>query len=297
MKTFKNLCLVLIVVLASSCDVGKDKELNYGTGSYVTQFPFAEKTAFFLKDDAVIYDYSVPIEMVGGNGLALTADTAVSYEVDTAMSTAVEGVNFDFVGSTSTVIPAGSTFSSVPLKIYSGTLDDQNPPVLVLKLTSVTSSGTDVVTSGNKGSIAITLQGTCSSDLGGSYSVVTTRISPAGGPYTFPTEVIDEVATGTYNTTTVGQYYAPGGNVGATGSVVVLGGATDAGYTFKEVCGRVAIETQQLAGVYSNLVKQSAAQYAASTVNPSTGVITTQYSIFFSGNTVERTFKSIYTPL
>jgi hypothetical protein len=298
MKTFKKLLLLLLVVSVSSCDVGNDEELNYGSGSYVAQFPFATKTGFFLKDDAVIYDYEVPVQVVGGNGLALTSDTTINYELDTAASTAVEGVNFDFVDAGGTLtIPANSTFATIKIKVYSGTLDDQNAPKAVFKLTNADAGATTVVTSGNKGSVVLTLQGTCTSDLAGNYSSSTVRVSPAGGPYNAPLDIVSELSSGTYRSSFVGNYYIPGYTAPGTGAWAALDPSGTPGYTFKEVCGRIAMEEQNLANIYSNLIKQSAAQYAASSVNPATGVMTIEYSIFFTNNTVERTFRSVYTPL
>lgn len=297
-NVFKKLFAVLFIAsLATSCDVGNDKELNFGNGSYVAQFPFATKTAFFPKDDAIVYDYTMPVEIVGGNGLALASDVTVVYELDLVNSTAVEGLNFDFVGPTTLSIVANSKFATIPLKIYSGTLDDQNPPVIVLKLTSV--SGSDnIVTSGNKGSVAITLQGTCTSVLAGTYSTYSTRSTPtAAGPYTVASEIITEIGDGTYVTQATGNFTV-------TSLGLVLGGpwnnqavpAPTGGYIFKEVCGRIAIEEQNLFNYFTNLVQQTPAQYSASSVNTSTGVITIEYTItgLTGGN---RAYKSIYTPL
>lgn len=307
-NTFKKLFVfLLLATAASSCDeVGDDQELNYGTGAYVAQFPFAEKIGFFLKDDGEIYDYTVPVQIVGGNGLALDTDVVVSFEqvdyvptgpTDTNVS-AVEGVDFEYVNpSTTFTIPAGSTFASLPIRVLSGNLNDQAPSVLVLKLTSVTAAdGTTVIASGNKGTINLTLQGTCGSALAGNYSNVTTRLS-TGAVYTFTTDVFDETGAGTYNTSYVGQYYGMGQTPGTSGNTVMLAATSDAGYTFKEVCGRVRVETQNLGGVYSNEVRQTDAQYALSSVNPDTGVIIIEYSVWFTGNTVERKFRSVYTPI
>lgn len=310
MKTLKNLFLFLLVVSVASCDVGDDKELNYGNGSFVTQFPFATKTGFFLKDDAATFDFNVPIELVGGNGLAIDKDITITFDIDATtlappvppatvglpINTAVEGVNFDFVGSKTLTIPAGSTFASIPLKIYSGTLDDSNPPVILIKLTSVNAEGIDVVTSGNKGSVALTLQGTCTSDLAGNYSNSSVRVDPVGGPYIAALDVISELSSGTYRTSFVGNYYIPG-TPPTSGTWNALDASGTPGYTLKEVCGRVRVENQQLAAIYSNNVAQSTAQYAASSVNQVTGVITVEYSIFFTGNTVERKYRSTYTPI
>lgn len=299
-NTFKTLAFLFIGTLAfNSCDsVGDDEELNYGQGSYVTQFTVAEKTGFFLKDDSEVFPFDIPVELVGGNGLALNSDLNLTYEVNLDESTAIEGTHFTFdTPGNTTVVPAGNKFSAIKINVDSATLDDQNPPVLVLDLVSATSSGNSVVISGNKNRIYVTLQGTCTSDLAGNYSVVTTRISPAGGPYTRDNEVIDQISTGTYNTTTVGNYKAVT-DLTLTGTWNNLDASlSDVGYDFKEVCGRVKVEQQNLAHAYSNIVTQSSAQYANSTVDEATGVITIQYSIWFTSNTVERTYQSVYTPM
>ena len=298
-KTFKNLACLFIATLAIvSCDsVGDDDELNYGSGPYVAQFSTAAKTGFFLKDDNEVFNFDIPLELVGGNGLAVNSDLNLTFEVNTDLSTAIEGNHFTFATSaTNAVIPAGNKFASIKINVDSATLDDQNPPVLVLDLLDASADGETVVVSGNKNRITITLQGTCTSDLAGNYFVSTTRLSPAGGPYTRTDEFIDEIGVGTYNTTTVGNFKTVA-DVILTGTWNTLDFAADAGYDFKEVCGRIRVEEQNLAHAYPNLVKQTAAQYALSSVNEATGVLTIEYSIFFTNNTVERTYRSVYTPL
>ena len=298
-KTFKNLACLFIATLAIvSCDsVGDDDELNYGSGPYVAQFSTAAKTGFFLKDDNEVFNFDIPLELVGGNGLAVDSDLNLTFEVNTDLSTAIEGNHFTFATSaTNAVIPAGNKFASIKINVDSATLDDQNPPVLVLDLLDASADGKTVVVSGNKNRITITLQGTCTSDLAGNYFVSTTRLSPAGGPYTRTDEFIDEIGVGTYNTTTVGNYKAVA-DVILTGTWNTLDFAADAGYDFKEVCGRIRVEEQNLAHAYLILIKQTAAQYALSSVNEATGVLTIEYSIFFTNNTVERPYRSVYTRL
>lgn len=297
-NTFKTLAFLFIGALTfNSCDsVGDDEELNYGQGSYVTQFSAAETTGYFLKDDSEVFPFNIPVELVGANGLGLNSDLTLTYEVNTALTTAVEGVNYTFVSpGNSSVVPAGNKFSSIKINVDSATLDETNPPVLVLDLVTANSQGNSVVISGNKNRIKVYLQGTCTSDLAGMYSVLTTRVSPAGGPYTNPTEKIDQTSPGNYDTTTVGNYKAPTDVVGG-GTWNDLAAATDAGFAFKEVCGKVKVELQRLGKVYTNDVTQSATQYANSSVDEATGVITIRYSIWFTNNTVERTFVSVYTP-
>lgn len=298
-KTFKNLACLFIATLAIvSCDsVGDDDELNYGSGPYVAQFSTAAKTGFFLKDDNEVFNFNIPLELVGGNGLAVDSDLNLTFEVNTDLSTAIEGTHFTFATSaTNAVIPAGNKFASIKINVDSATLDDQNPPVLVLDLLDASADGETVVVSGNKNRITITLQGTCTSDLAGNYFVSTTRLSPAGGPYTRTDEFIDEIGVGTYNTTTVGNFKAVA-DLTLTGTWNDLPAAADAGYDFKDVCGRIRVEEQNLAHAYLNLIKQTDAQYALSTVNEATGVLTIEYSIFFSNNTVERPYRSVYTRL
>ena len=304
---FKKLFLLTLLAGAvSSCDMGNDKELNYGNESFVAQFPFAAKTGYFLKTNSEIFNYEVPVELVGGNGLALDTDVAVSFEklayVDDASTinddtyvTAVEGTDFEFVNPVrSLVIPAGSTFASIPIRVLSGNLDDTHPAVIVLNLTQVSASGATVVSSGNKGKINVVLQATCTSDLAGMYDLTATRVS-TGAIYALPGEEITEIGTGQYLTSSTGPY-----NVRGLVSANAQLASPSAGFVFNEVCGRIALTQPDQGlgnGAYSNIVTQSPAQAATSVVNPVTGVITIYYSVWFTGNTVERPYFGVYTPL
>lgn len=307
MKTLNKLFIFLLIVTFASCDVGDDKELNYGNGAYVAQFPFATKVGLFLKDDAATYDFSMPIEIVGGDGFAINQDITLTYEVDYTSTydhddnpdtapiiatTAVEGLNFDFVGSSTLVIPAGSTFSTIPLKVYSGTLDDLNPPRILLKLKTVSAAGANIVTSGNKGSVLLTLQGTCNSDLAGNYNTAITRLD-TGAVYGAIAEPITQVGTGTYLTSLTGNFRLASSTIVVTGAWNSVAPAPQGGYEFSEVCGRVTLEEQNLLQYYTNLVSQTPAERALSVIS-SSGVITVYYHI--SGTTV-RVFRSIYTPV
>jgi hypothetical protein len=302
---FKKLFLLtLLAGTVASCDMGDDKELNYGNESFVAQFPFAAKTGYFLKSNNEIFNYEVPVELVGGNGLALDTDVAVSFEkldyVDDASTTsddtyvtAVEGVDFEFVNPVqSLVIPAGSTFASIPIKVLSGNLDDSHPSVIVLKLTQVSATGATVVTSGNKGTINVVLQATCTSDLAGMYDLIGNRPSN-GAIYNLPNEEITQIGTGRYLTSSTGPY-----NIRGLISPNAQLATPTAGFIFNEVCGRIAMPqpNQPLGGAYSNWVTQSPAQAALSVVNPVTGVITIYYSVWFTSNTIENKYFGVYTP-
>jgi hypothetical protein len=302
--TFKKLFLFILVAGTTvSCDLGPDKELDYGSGPFVTQFPFPTTTGYFLKDDSEIFNYGIPVELVGGNGLAIDSDIVITFDkidyvddpttdLDDSYVTAVEGTDFEFVNPTNSItIPAGSTFASIPVRVLSGNLDDEHPSVLVLNITEVNSAGA-VVASGNKSKINVILQGTCTSDLAKMYNLVTTRST--GAVYVLPDEDVVEIGTGKYLTSSTGPY----NNRGLISAGAQLGTAS-AGFIFNEVCGRIALDAPQrlggqLGGGYSNSVFQTPTQYAASSVDPVTGVITIEYSIWFASG--DRQYRGVYTP-
>jgi len=135
----------------------------------------------------------------------------------------------------------------------------------------------------------------CVSDLAGNYSTSTLRPSN-NTTYTYALEVFDLVGDGQYNTTYIGNYYGATQTAGTSGNTTQLD-APDAGYTFTDICNNMQMETQNLGNYYTNEVRQKPSQRALSFRNPTTGVIVIHYSIWFTGNTVEREFISTYTPL
>ena len=145
----------------------------------------------------------------------------------------------------------------------------------------------------NLGNTTVTVS--CGSFLSGDYRNVTTRVDN-GTVYTYTNDIVTKVGDGTYTTTYIGNYYCTGQTPGDSGNTFNLPAGTSAGYTFTDVCTVIGLGTQNLASVYSNEVRQSAAQKANSFVNPVTGVITIYYSVFFTSNTVEREFITVLTP-
>ncbi|MBA4153745.1 hypothetical protein [Flavobacterium sp.] len=136
----------------------------------------------------------------------------------------------------------------------------------------------------------------CGSFLKGLYSNSTVR-TETGVVYTFAQDNVREIGDGLYLTSYIGPYYCAGQTPGTSGNTIQLPAGTNAGYVFKDVCGVLGLETQNLAAAFTNEVRQSAAQKALSSVDLTTGVITIHYSIFFTGNTVERPFITTLTPL
>lgn len=136
----------------------------------------------------------------------------------------------------------------------------------------------------------------CGSFLEGSYSNSTVR-TETGAVYTFAEDIVSKIGDGLYLTSYIGPYYCGGQTPGTSGNTIQLPAGTNAGYVFDDVCGVLGLETQNLAAAFTNEVRQSAGQKALSSVNLSTGVMTIHYSIFFTGNTVERPFITTLTPL
>ena len=135
----------------------------------------------------------------------------------------------------------------------------------------------------------------CGSFLEGLYSNSTFR-PDNGATYTFAQDNVRKTGDGLYLTSYIGPYYCAGQTPGSANTIQLPAG-TNAGYVFKDVCSELGLETQNLAAAFTNEVRQSAAQKALSTVDLTTGVITVHYSIFFTGNTVERPFITTLTPL
>lgn len=136
----------------------------------------------------------------------------------------------------------------------------------------------------------------CGSFLEGLYSNSTVR-TETGAVYTFAEDNVRKIGDGLYLSSYIGPYYCAGQTPGTSGNTIQLPAGTNAGYVFDDVCGVLGLETQNLAAAFTNEVRQSAAQKALSTVDLTTGVITIHYSIFFTGNTVERPFITTLTPL
>lgn len=150
------------------------------------------------------------------------------------------------------------------------------------------SDGKDAVNLGTTAVVAA-----CVSDLGGTYNVVTTRIS-TGAVYTVAGEVVTDLGNAEYETSTTGNF-----KITTTTQIVTGAWNTNpgnrGGYLFTEVCGKLFVANQNLHNSYSNIVSQTAAQADLSFVDNVTGVMTIYYRISVGG--VEREYRSVYTPI
>lgn len=296
MKRRVILMTAILAGFAMSCD--DDEVGTFGPNETIVGFTANYAPTFAI--DQPTATLNVPVNLVSYENETFPGDVTVQVAVDEA-STAQVGVDYAGLTTTSVTVPSGSTVAFIPVTVYPEALDPDAPTKLILNMTAVT---TDNAIIGQQYSrVEITLQGVCVSFLSGNYSNVTTN--PANGyEYHYNNEAISlyEGET-TYITQYIGAYHGtafPAGTVFSGGAPVgssVALAVPSAGYYFTDICGKLQVPTQNLAQAYSNEVRQNATQFANSTVNEETGQITIHYSIFFTNNTVERPFFSVYTPL
>lgn len=139
----KLLTLALLASAFIACtddDIRVEQDL---TGPQVVGFNSSFVSVAYFEDlGAVQRDF--PVNLVGlGNGELTETDIEVSFEIDYDLSTATEGVEFDFVNSTGkVVIPAGTNFGMLPLMVNTGSLNPTEKTELVIKLTESTPGST-----------------------------------------------------------------------------------------------------------------------------------------------------------
>jgi len=282
---------LLLMLSATLFSCSDDEPQSFDSSPYLVGFNKASDVKSYTATGEVI-PLNVPVVLLGGmTGLPVGSDVTVTYSVDPA-STATQGDEFDFVGGSNTaVIPAGGTFANIPISINTGNLEtgSENAKTLILNIVSAVSDH-NVVVAQQYSQMMITINGLCFSNAQGMYHLTVTRMD-TGTVYDLPGEEIFALAdAGNYLTNSTGPYNTRG---------LISAGAQLAsdtpGFVFTEVCGDITMQTQQLAGVYSNIVTQSAAQAANSHIDEA-GVITIEYSVWFTGNTVERPYRGVYVP-
>src|SRR5690606_4655544 len=108
-------------------------------------------------------------------------DIVVSYSVNTALSTAVQGQEFTLSGSTVT-IPAGQDFAMIPVVVNTGSLNETAATKLILDLTS---SNEDVVVGQQNSQLTVNFVGCVSQIQEGSYTVTRGPGSTLGAGTTY----------------------------------------------------------------------------------------------------------------
>ena len=280
--------ILLLVLSATYISCTSDDVKTFDNSPYIVGFTKATDVRSYVATGDIV-PLDVPITLIGGQqGQTVGNDVTITYALDPS-STATAGNEFDFVNATNDIVLAqGVTSVSVPLVINTGNLEtgSENAKTIVLNIATVTSAES-VVIGAQYSKITITLNGLCYSHLQATYQLTTTRVL-TGAVYNLPDEVISEVSPGTYLTSSTGPY----NNRGAVSPGAQVPSSTP-GFVFSEVCGVITLQTQQLAGIYSNIVTQSPAQSAASS-KAENGDLIIEYSVWFTGNTVERPYRGVY---
>lgn len=238
----KLIALLAFVAISISCNTDDSNmvDINFQDTPRVVGFLKTTQNVAFFADEGVVQK-EFPFDVLGtGDGAPYNEDITLTYTVD-ASSTAVAGLEFDWVGTGSqVVIPAGTSFGMLPLDINTGNFNLTAKTTLVLNITAVDKDGF-VISDQNK-QLKINFIG-CLSLLNATYTVVVTRGD--GVSVTRTNEVVSLIDVNTFRTTTTATY-----------TVAQLSPpAPYGGFEFIDICGDIQVEEQNLGGYYSNTVK------------------------------------------
>lgn len=240
---YRKLSIILLLLATSFVVVGclDDEKVDFGKGPVIVKFPKAELSQNFLQDaSAKVYEYKVPIEYVGGKGVAL--DEMVSGKVKVlSTSTAISGVEYE-LSSDNFTIPAKETKGFIPIKVNSKNLDAMNPKHVDLEIVSATENIVE------KAKVSVTLQAICPSNLAGNYVYTTGKKRDV---------TLKELEPGKYRVSCDpelnGEYW----------------------FDIVDVCGQLKVVGSQVEGF--NAVKYATS--GTGTVDEATGEITITYTI------------------
>lgn len=275
----KIITLLALAVVSISCsDDSNLSDGNFGDTPRVVGFLKTTQNVPFFEDEGVVLQ-EFPFDVLGtGTGAPYDENVTVTYAVNTTATTAVAGVEFDWVNTASTVtIPAGQTFGLLPLNINTGNFSTTEKTSLVLDITAVDKDG--FVISAQSKQLTINFIG-CLSELQGMYSVFVTRGD--GATVTRPNETVSYQGVNYFRTTTSGTF-----------TVAQLSPpAPFAGFYFTDVCGDISVESQNLGNYYSNLLR------GLSTTGEDGEVLNAnQFEITYeiTSNTGNQTYTGVYT--
>lgn len=266
MKNLKTYLMVLFASLAMTSCLVDDEAISDANGQSPNLIGFTTTTATAaVPADGEPRNFQLPMSIVGPQIGAVNESAVAQISVDPS-STAVSGTHFLLDQTTITLSPDQNLLNNFNLTILT---EGFAPPLavspyLILNISSVTGANGALV-NGRTGKIKITINYLCSSDLAGTYDVVTRYVRASSGidQTTTSTDVINEIAPGVYRTGSVG-HWAPSD----------LGGTP--GMEFSDVCNEITIPEQNLVELYSNLVTGVA---GSSFVDPESGVIYFEYTI------------------
>lgn len=272
----KIIALLTFAVVGISCsDDSNLPDASFGDTPRVVGFLKTTQNVPFFEDEGVV-QRQFPFDILGtGDGSPYNEAITLTYSVDPS-STAVVGDEFNWVGTSSTVvIPSGQSFGMLPLDINTGNFDPIAKTSLVLNITAVDQDGF-VISEQNK-RLTINFIG-CLSQVQGLYTVVVTRGD--GVVRTYTNETVDLTDVNYFKTRTTGQW--------AAGTI-----APDQGYNFTDICGDISVASQGLAqGYYSNTVKGLTTNGTDGKVITANNFKVTYQISFAAGN---QTYTNVYT--
>jgi hypothetical protein len=274
MKKLKYIIIfILSLGILNSCLIDDETDIeNNDQGYNLAGFDDGTVTYAGIADGSE-YTFYVEMALIGPTEADVTNDITVTIGVADE-STGVEGEHFRIDNKTITLEAANNHLARIPFTMT--TLGIVTPlaenPVVVLEVLDATGDA-NVIANGKK--LTINLSFACPSFLAGDYNVVTTRGD--GGVATW-SETITEIGTGEYLTEYVGTWNPPLNSEGY-------------GFIFYDLCDVITVPLQGLADIYSNDVWG----HKEGSVNPDTGVITIDYTIWFAAGNM--TYSSVYTPI
>ena len=275
MKKIKLLFTLMTVALLSvSCLVDDENDTGFQSSPYIVGFEVQTATNSYFEDQGVV-TVEYPVSLLGGqSGVMPTMDINVNATVNTAMSTATQGVEFDLPLSSLT-LPAGSVFAQFPVDINTGSFNPDEPTSVFIDLTTDT-AGT-VVSQINK-TIEIKFVGCLATIEMYDYATTFDYTNLDG-------DFFDDVDAGVQSFTPVdgvpnnyGTDSTPPWGPGQ------LAPGADA-YFFEVICGDVFIQTQNLGNYWANTVEALAgATNPAGYVDETTGDVFISYKVCYAGN-------------
>ena len=285
-KNIKNTIVLLAIALISvSCIVDDENDNGFQSSEFFVGF--AQKTAtnsYFADEGVVRKEY--PINFLGGqSGVATSSDITINFAVNTALSTATEGVEFDLPLSGSLTLPAGSNFVQFPLDINTGNFDPVAPTSVFIDLSSGTPGAQ--VSDINK-TIEIKFVGCLSTIDQHSYQMTFDYTNLDGD---FFNDVNGGVQSFTLDPAVPNRFSTESTPPWSPGQ---LAPGADA-YIFEVVCGEVFITTQNLGGYWANTVESRVGETNPAGSVDANGNVFISYDVCYGGDC--RVLDVTYTKL
>ncbi|WP_223549410.1 hypothetical protein [Aestuariivivens sp. NBU2969] len=175
----KPLMLLMVLGVSFNSCLLDDENLadSFDDGPNFTSFSNLNQTVSAVADGSIVTAL-VNIELQGPNMVGYTEDVNLSIAVDAANTTAIEGVHYNALSTTSiTLTKSNNYIGTIPLSIITDGIDPplEVAPIITLKFTDV--NGTNVITSSKNTKLTIIYQ--CFADLSGTYLVTNDACSPS----------------------------------------------------------------------------------------------------------------------